>query len=55
MFSFIKKYSETLAGVDIYGDLGLILFVIVFIGAIYIALTARKEFIAELAQIPLND
>jgi cbb3-type cytochrome oxidase subunit 3 len=55
MFSFIKKYAESLAGVDIYGDIGLVLFVIVFAGVLIVTLTANKEYIAELAQIPLND
>ena len=55
MFSFIKKYAEGLAGVDVYGDIGLILFVVVFIGALLIALSASKEYVNELSQIPLND
>ena len=55
MFSFIKKYAESLAGVDIYGDIGLVLFVIVFAGVLIVTLTTNKEYIAELAQIPLND
>jgi hypothetical protein len=55
MFSFIKKYAESLAGVDIYGDIGLVLFVIVFAGVLIVTLTANKEYIAELAQRPLND
>jgi hypothetical protein len=55
MFSFIKKYAESLAGVDIYGDIGLVLFVIVFTGVLVVTLTANKDYIAGLAQIPLND
>ena len=55
MFSFIKKYAETLDGVGIYGDIGLVLFVVVFIGVLVLTFTASKEYIAELAQIPLND
>ena len=55
MFSFIKKYAESLSGVDIYGDIGLLLFVLVFIGAVLFALKADKTYIAELAEQPLND
>jgi len=55
MFSFIKKYAESLDGVGIYGDIGLVLFVIVFVGVLFVTLTANKEYIAELAQIPLTD
>jgi cbb3-type cytochrome oxidase subunit 3 len=55
MFSFIKKYTESLSGVDIYGDIGLLLFMIVFVGAVVLSLRARKEYIAELARIPFDD
>ena len=55
MFSFIKKYAESLSGVDIYGDLGLVLFVTVFLAAVIFALKANKDYISELAQQPLND
>ena len=55
MFSFIKKYAESLAGVDIYGDVGLVIFLVVFLGAVIFALKANKEYIAELAALPLND
>jgi cbb3-type cytochrome oxidase subunit 3 len=55
MFSFIKKYAESLSGVSAYGDIGLVLFLIVFLGAVVVAFTARKEFMAEQANLPLND
>jgi cbb3-type cytochrome oxidase subunit 3 len=55
MFSFIKKYAESLTGVDIYGDIGLLLFVIVFAGAVIFALKANKGYISELAELPLKD
>jgi len=55
MFSFIKKYAESLNGADIYGDIGLVLFVVVFLAAVVFALKANKDYIADLAQLPLND
>lgn len=55
MFSFIKKYTESLAGVDLYGDLALVIFVVVFAGVLIVTLSANKEYIAGLAQLPLND
>ena len=55
MFSFIKKYSEGITGADIFGDVGLVLFLIVFIGAVIFALKANKSYISELAELPLND
>ena len=55
MFSFIKKYAESLSGADVYGDIGLVLFVVVFLGAILIAVKANKKYIADMAELPLND
>ncbi|MDB5285027.1 MAG: Cytochrome oxidase subunit [Bacteroidota bacterium] len=55
MFSFIKKYAEGINGVDVFGDFGLVLFVIVFLGAVLFALKANKNYISELAHLPLND
>jgi cbb3-type cytochrome oxidase subunit 3 len=55
MFSFIKKYAESLTGVDIYGDIGLVIFVVIFLGAVLFALKANKGYIDELAALPLND
>ena len=55
MFSFIKKYAEGINGADAFGDIGLILFAIVFAGAVLFALKANKNYISELAELPLND
>jgi hypothetical protein len=55
MFSFIKKYTESLAGVDLYGDIALVLFVIVFTGVLIVTLSANKEYISGLSRLPLND
>ena len=55
MFSFIKKYTEGITGADVFGDIGLVLFVLVFCGAVLFALKANKNYIAELAELPLND
>jgi hypothetical protein len=55
MFSFIKKYAESLAGVDIYGDVGLLIFVVIFLAAVVFALKANKGYIAEMASLPLHD
>lgn len=55
MFSFIKKYAENLAGVDVYGDVGLLLFLIVFLVFVAFAYAANKEYIAEMAHLPLED
>jgi cytochrome c oxidase cbb3-type subunit 4 len=55
MFSFIKKYAETINGVDAYPKIGLFLFVVVFVGMVWFALKADKSYIAELEQLPINE
>jgi len=55
MFSFIRKYAESMTGADIYPNIGIVLFMIVFFGMVWFALRADKEYIHELEQIPLND
>jgi hypothetical protein len=54
MFSFIKKYAETINGAELYPDIALVCFLTVFIGMILIAWKADKKYISEVAQLPLN-
>lgn len=44
-----------MTGADIYPNIGIVLFMIVFFGMVWFALRADKEYIHELEQIPLND
>lgn len=55
MFSFVKKYTESLSNIDIYGDVALVVFVVVFLAMLLFAIRANKNYIHELEQIPLND
>lgn len=55
MFSFVKKYTESLSGADLYGDVALVVFALVFVAMLWFALRANKNYIHELEQIPLND
>jgi cytochrome c oxidase cbb3-type subunit 3 len=55
MFSFIKKYAESISGIDIYPNIALAIFLAVFAGMIWFALRADKKYISELEQIPLED
>ncbi len=55
MFSFIKKYAETLNGADVYGNVGLLLFVVVFSAVVLFALKANKNYISEMSKLPFND
>jgi hypothetical protein len=55
MFSFIKKYAESISGIDIYPNVALAIFLVVFAGMIWFALKADKQYIHELEQIPFKD
>ena len=54
MFSFIKKYAETIQGIDVYPKVAIFLFLLVFIGMIWFALKADKGYIKELENLPFD-
>lgn len=55
MFSFIKKYAETMNGAVVYPKVAMFLFLIVFVAMVWFALKADKGYIHELESMPLND
>ena len=55
MFEQIKHNMETIEGVAIYPILSLLIFFVFFIGLGIWVFSYKKEKIAELSQIPLND
>ncbi|MBP6731150.1 MAG: CcoQ/FixQ family Cbb3-type cytochrome c oxidase assembly chaperone [Chitinophagales bacterium] len=54
MFSFIKKYAAGIHSVDIYANIAMLLFLIVFVGMIAIALKADKAYISHIEHLPLD-
>lgn len=46
---------ETIAGVAIYPIISLLIFFLFFVALAYWVFTYKKEKIAELSQLPLND
>ncbi len=55
MFEQIKHNMETIAGVEIYPILSLLIFFSFFVGLGLWVFTYKKEKINEMSQIPLND
>lgn len=55
MFSFIKKYAASINGIEVYPKLGLIIFGIVFIVMTWFAIRASKEYMDELAHLPIDE
>ena len=54
MFSYIKKYAETMNGAEVYPKFAMFLFLIVFLAMLWFGLKADKKYISELEQMPLN-
>jgi cbb3-type cytochrome oxidase subunit 3 len=54
MFSFFKRYAETIAGVNVYPKISLIIFFVFFIALLWFTFTADKKYIQEQANIPLD-
>jgi len=55
MFEQIKHNMETIAGVEIYPILSLLIFFFFFVGLGIWVFSYKKDTISELSQIPLND
>jgi cbb3-type cytochrome oxidase subunit 3 len=54
MFSFFKRYAETIAGVGVYPKISLVIFFIFFIALLWFTYRADKNYIQEQANIPLD-
>ena len=54
MFSFFRRYAETIAGVNVYPKISLIIFFVFFVALLWFTFKADKKFIEEQANIPLD-
>jgi cbb3-type cytochrome oxidase subunit 3 len=54
MFSFFRRYAETIAGVNVYPKISLIIFFIFFVALLWFTFKADKKYIEEQANIPLD-
>ena len=54
MLKFIKGHMETIAGVEIYPIISLLIFFLFFVILFWWVFTARKEYINDMEQIPLE-
>lgn len=55
MFEQIKHNMETIAGVEIYPIISLLIFFFFFVGLTFWVTSYKKEKIEELSNIPLKD
>ncbi len=54
MLKFIKGHMETIAGIEIYPILSLLIFFLFFVLLFWWVFTAKKEYINNMEQIPLE-
>ncbi|MEY3208974.1 MAG: hypothetical protein ACOVJ8_11290 [Sediminibacterium sp.] len=54
MYSFIKKYTETMQDQNIYPIFSLVVFVAFFIGVLWYVMTMNKEEVKEIENLPLE-
>ncbi len=55
MFKFVKGHMESIEGVAIYPIISLLIFFAFFIVLFWWVLTATKEHIKEVSEIPLDE
>lgn len=54
MLKFIKNHMETIAGIEIYPLISLLIFFTFFVVLFWWVFTARKEYIDQVSRIPLD-
>jgi cbb3-type cytochrome oxidase subunit 3 len=54
MFKFVKGHLESIDGVGIYPLISLLIFFIFFVALFWWVITAKKEYIKNVSNIPLD-
>lgn len=55
MLKFVKNYMETIAGVEIFPIISLLIFFIFFVVLFLWVFTAKKDYIKEVSNMPLDN
>lgn len=55
MLKFIKGYVSSIDGIEIYPIISFIIFFVFFLAVTYFVISAKKSYIEELSNIPLED
>jgi len=55
MLKFVKEHLETITGVEIYPIISLLIFFIFFVILFWWVITAKKEYIKNVSNIPLDN
>ena len=55
MFKFIKGHLESITGIEIYPMISLLIFFIFFVTLFYWVITAKKDYITTVSNLPLDN
>jgi cbb3-type cytochrome oxidase subunit 3 len=55
MLKFIKGHMESIEGIEIYPIISLLIFFLFFVGLFWWVFTAKKDYVEEVSQIPLDN
>lgn len=55
MLKFVKNHIDSIAGIEIYPIISLLIFFIFFVGLFYWVITAKKDYIKRLSNLPLDN
>lgn len=55
MLKFVKNHMESIAGIEIYPIISLLIFFIFFVALFWWVFTAKKDYIKTVSNIPLDN
>ncbi|MDG1729202.1 MAG: CcoQ/FixQ family Cbb3-type cytochrome c oxidase assembly chaperone [Algibacter sp.] len=55
MLKFVKNHMDSIAGIEIYPIISLLIFFIFFVGLFYWVVTAKKDYIKTVSNLPLDN
>lgn len=55
MLKFVKNHMESIAGIEIYPIISLLIFFIFFVVLFWWVITAKKDYINSVSQLPLDN
>ena len=55
MLKYIKGHMETIAGIEIYPIISLLIFFIFFVALFWWVFTAKKDYIKTVSNLPLDN
>lgn len=55
MLKFVKNHLETITGIEIYPLISLVIFFTFFVVLFWWVITAKKEYITKVSNIPLDN